>query len=111
MENKQMTKTHINDTSSMYRVTDMLNHKGFIHWNKNKRYTGESISSSNSKGEGYKIYDLIDDKGYIYYEIYKIGLSKDKKELDETNDKLLLTTYDNKKVGKYINRSFDLLFE
>ena len=36
MENKQMTKTHINDTSSMYRVTDMLNHKGFIHWNKNK---------------------------------------------------------------------------
>ena len=24
---------------------------------------------------------------------------------------LLLTTYDNKKVGKYINRSFDLLFE
>ena len=106
-----MTKTHINDTSWMYSVTDMLNHKGFIHWNKNKRYTGESISSSNSKGEGYKIYDLIDDEGYIYYEVYKIGLSKDKKELDETNDKLLLTTYDNKKVGKYINRSFDLLFE
>ena len=34
-----MTKTHINDTSSMYRVTNMLNHKGFIHWNKNKKYT------------------------------------------------------------------------
>ena len=48
-----MTKTHINDTSSMYRVTDMLNHKGFIHWNKNKRYTGESISSSNAKGGGF----------------------------------------------------------
>lgn len=36
MENKQMTKTHINNTSSMYRVSDIYNHKGFIHWNKNK---------------------------------------------------------------------------
>ena len=76
MENKQMTKTHINDTSSMYRVTDMLNHKGFIHWNKNKKYTGESMSSINPLSNSYKIYDLIDKKGFIYYEVYKMGLSK-----------------------------------
>ena len=101
-----MTKTHINNTSSMYRVSDIYNHKGFIHWNKNKRYTGESISSNNAKGEGYKIYDLIDNEGYIYYEVYRIGLSKDKKELDETNDILLLTTYENKQAIKYINKLF-----
>jgi len=32
-----------------------------------------------------------------------MGLSKDKKELDNTNDILLLTTYDNKQVNKYMN--------
>jgi hypothetical protein len=101
-----MTKTHISDTSSMYRVSDIYNHKGFIHWNKNKKYTGESISSIYSSGEGFKIYDLIDNKGYIYHEVYRIGLSKDKKELDETNDILLLTTYDNKQTIKYINKLF-----
>ena len=98
-----MTKKHISETSSMYQITDMYNHGGFIHWDKSKRYTGEGMSSSNANGEGYKIYDLIDKQGFIYYEIYKIGLSKDKKELDDTNDILLLTTYDNKQVNKYMN--------
>jgi hypothetical protein len=32
-----------------------------------------------------------------------MGLSKNKKELDNTNDILLLTTYDNKQVNKYMN--------
>tara|TARA_R110000803_G_scaffold65310_1_gene126421 strand:- start:305 stop:622 length:318 start_codon:yes stop_codon:yes gene_type:complete len=104
MKEGTMTKTHITETSPMYRVTDMHNHKGFIHWNKNKRYTGEGMINSNANGEGYRIYDLIDKQGFIYYEIYKIGLSKDKKELDETNDVLILTTYDDKQVNKYMSK-------
>ena len=104
-EGNKMTKVHITETGPMYRLSDMYNHKGFTHWNKNKKYTGESMSNSNSLGNGYKIYDLIDEQGFIYYEIYKIGLSKDKKELDNTNDVLILTTYDNKQVNKYMNES------
>ena len=102
-ESKTMTKTHITETSPLYKVSDMLNHKGFIHWNKNKRYTSEGMSNINPFGDSYKIYDLIDKKGFIYYEVYKMGLSKNKKELDNTNDTLLLTTYDNKQVSKYMS--------
>ena len=103
-ESKTMTKTHITETSPMYKVTDIHNHKGFIHWNKNKKYTGEGMSNINPFGDSYKIYDLIDKKGFIYYEVYKMGLSKDKKELDNTNDILLLTTYSDDEVNKYMNK-------
>jgi len=103
-EGKTMTKTHITETSPMYRVTDLYNHEGFIHWNKNKKYSGESMSNINPFGESYKIYDLIDNEGFIYYEVYKMGLSKDKKELDETNDTLLLSTYNKDDVNKYMNK-------
>ena len=102
-ETKNMTKKHISETSSMYKVTDLYNHNNFIHWTKDKKYTGESMSNINPFGESYKIYDLIDSEGFIYYEVYKMGLSKNKKELDNTNDILLLTTYDNKQVNKYMN--------
>ena len=68
-ESETMTKTHITETSPMYRVTDLYNHEGFI-----------------------------------YYEVYKMGLSKDKKELDETNDTLLLSTYNKDDVNKYMNK-------
>jgi len=100
---KTMTKNHISETSPMYRVTDILNHKEFIHWNKNKRYTGESMSNINPLNNSYKIYDLIDKEGFIYYEIYKMGVSKNRKELDNTKDTLLLTTYDDKQVNKYMS--------
>jgi len=103
-ESETMTKTHITETSPMYRVTDLYNHEGFIHWNKNKKYSGESMSNINPFGESYKIYDLIDNEGFIYYEVYKMGLSKDKKELDETNDTLLLSTYNKDDVNKYMNK-------
>ena len=99
-----MTKKHISETSTMYRVSDLYNHKDFIHWNKNKKYTGEYMSSMDPFGNSYSVYDLIDEQGFIYYEIYKIGLSKDKKSLDNTNDILILTTYDNKQVNKYMNK-------
>ena len=98
-----MTKTHITETSPMYKVTDIHNHKGFIHWNKNKKYTGESMSSINPLSNSYKIYDLIDKQGFIYYEVYKLGLSKNKKEFDNTKDILLLTTYNYRDAHKYIN--------
>ena len=88
----------------MYQVNDLYNHKGFIHWNENKKYTSEGMSNINPFGNSYKIYDLIDKQGFIYYEIYRMGLSKDKKELDEKNDILLLTTYDNNEVNKYMNK-------
>jgi len=43
-----MIKTHISDyNDSMYRVTNLYNHKGFIHWNKSKKYTGEAMSNIN----------------------------------------------------------------
>tara|TARA_R110000782_G_scaffold41956_1_gene95769 strand:+ start:215 stop:526 length:312 start_codon:yes stop_codon:yes gene_type:complete len=99
-----MKKTHISETSAMYRVSDLYNHKDFIHWNKNKKYTGEYMSSMDPFGNSYSVYDLIDEQGFIYYEIYKIGLSKDKKSLDNTNDVLILTTYDKKQYFKYMNR-------
>tara|TARA_R100001369_G_scaffold7473_1_gene18672 strand:+ start:364 stop:666 length:303 start_codon:yes stop_codon:yes gene_type:complete len=92
-----------NNKEETMRISNIYNHKGFIHWNKNKKYTGESMSNLNPLNNSYKIYDLIDDKGFIYYEIYKMGVSKNKKELDNTKDILLLTTYDNKKVSKYMN--------
>ena len=98
-----MTKTHITETSPMYRVTDIHNHKGFIHWSKNKKYTGESMSSINPLSNSYKIYDLIDKQGFIYYEVYKLGLSKNKKEFDNTKDILLLTTYNYRDAHKYMN--------
>ena len=85
------------------RISNIYNHKGFIHWNKNKKYTGESMSNINPLNNSYKIYDLIDSKGVIYYEIYKMGVSKNRKELDNTKDILLLTTYDNKTVSKYMS--------
>jgi hypothetical protein len=103
IKERNMTKKHISETSSMYKVTDLYNHNNFIHWTKDKKYTGESMSNINPFGESYKIYDLIDNEGFIYYEVYKMGLSKNKKELDNTNDILLLTTYDNKQVNKYMN--------
>ena len=103
-EGVTMTKTHITETSPMYKVSDLYNHKGFIHWNKNKKYTGESMSNINPFSNSYKIYDLIDSKGFIYYEVYKMGLSKDKKELDNTNDTLLLSTYNKDDVNKYMNK-------
>ena len=99
-----MIKKHISETSSMYKVSDLYNHKDFIHWNKNKKYTSESMSNINSLGNSYKIYDLIDKQGFIYYEVYKMGLSKNKKEFDNTKDILLLTTYDSKEVNKYMNK-------
>jgi len=95
---------HITETSPMYKLTDLYNHKDFIHWDKNKKYTGESMSNINPSNTSYKIYDLIDKQGFIYYEIYKMGLSKDKKELDNTNDILLLTTYNQKIVNQYMNK-------
>ena len=95
---------HITKTSPMYKLTDLYNHKDFIHWDKNKKYTGESMSNINPSNTSYKIYDLIDNQGFIYYEIYKMGLSKDKKELDNTNDILLLTTYNQKIVNQYMNK-------
>jgi len=95
---------HITETSPMYKLTDLYNHKDFIHWDKNKKYTGESMSNINPYNTSYKIYDLIDKQGFIYYEIYKMGLSKDKKELDNTNDILLLTTYNQKIVNQYMNK-------
>ena len=61
------------------------------------------MSNINPLNHSYKIYDLIDSKGFIYYEIYKMGVSKNRKELDNTKDILLLTTYDNKKVSKYMS--------
>jgi hypothetical protein len=101
---ERMIKTHISDYSdSMYKVTDLYNHDGFIHWNKDKQYTGESMSNINPFNDSYKIYDLIDNEGFIYYEVYKMGLSKDKKELDNTNDILLLTTYNKDAVNRYMN--------
>ena len=103
-EGATMTKTHITETSPMYKVSDLYNHKGFIHWNKNKKYTDESMSNINPFSNSYKIYDLIDSKGFIYYEVYKMGLSKDKKELDNTNDTLLLSTYNKDDVNKYMNK-------
>ena len=72
-EGNKITKVHITETGPMYRLSDMYNHKGFTHWNKNKKYTGESMSNSNSLGNGYKIYDLIDEQGFIYYEIIHIN--------------------------------------
>jgi len=100
-----MKKQHISDyADTCYKVSDMLNHKGFIHWNKNKRYTGEAMSSINPFGTSYKLYDLIDKKGYIYYEVYKLGLSKNKKELDNTNDILLFTSYNYVKSHNYMNK-------
>ena len=100
-----MTKTHINNYADVgYKINDLYNHKGFIHWNKNKKYTGEGMSNINPFGDSYKIYDLIDKKGFIYYEVYKMGLSKNKKELDNTNDILLLTTYSDDEVNKYMNK-------
>lgn len=99
-----MTKTHISETSAMYQVSDLYNHEDFIHWNKNKKYTGESMSSIDPFGNSYQVYDLIDEQGFIYYEIYKMGLSKDKKSLDNTNDVLILTTYNSKQVNKYMNK-------
>ena len=99
-----MTKTHINDYADVgYKINDLYNHKDFIHWNKNKKYTGESMSSIIPLSNSYKIYDLIDKKGFIYYEVYKMGLSKNKKEFDNTKDILLSTTYNYEDAHKYMN--------
>ena len=99
-----MTKTHINNYADVgYKINDLYNHKGFIHWNKSKKYTGESMSSINPLSNSYKIYDLIDKQDFIYYEVYKLGLSKNKKEFDNTKDILLLTTYNYKDAHKYMN--------
>jgi len=98
-----MTKTHIsNYANTSYKINNLYNHKGFIHWNKNKKYTGESWSSINPFSNSYKIYDLIDKQGFIYYEVYKLGLSKNKKEFDNIKDILLLTTYNYNKAHNYM---------
>ena len=96
-ENK-MEKTHISETSPMYKVSDLYNHKYFKHWKKGKRYTGESMSNIRPSKDSYVIYDLIDKEGYIYYEIHKLN-----NELDHNKAKLLLTTYDKKQVNKYMS--------
>ena len=94
----KMKKTHISETSPMYQVSDLYNHKYFKHWKKGKRYTGESMSNIRPSKDSYVIYDLIDKEGYIYYEIHKLN-----NELDHNKAELLLTTYDKKQVNKYMS--------